>query len=574
MKNIALKNLHWSDFGWKGFHWNKKIWIPAVVLVLLAVGGYSAYRLYTQSKAETATSSTSTLQTATARLGSLTVSASAAGKVIAATEISIGFDESGTLSELLVKEGDKVQAGQVLARLETDQTEEEIALALAEAQLNVLTAQQALDDIYSSAQVDAAQALKDVEDAKQALEDLQSSDLTIAEAAQAVADAQEALKTAQRSYNGARSTADKNTIAQAYAELVIAKADLKDMQEKFDDYYKKPDDDLEKAAVQLRLSAAQTAYNTALSYYNAVTGTGSELVLAQTEADLAAAHATLADAQRAYERVKNGPSAGVTALAEANLAVAKAKYEALKGGADPAEIEKAEATLASAKAKLAVAQEDQAVIELTAPQDGTLLLIDSAVGQEVEAGPFITLADLSQPLLEIYLDETDLNMVAVGYEADVVFDSLPDDTYVGHVTQVSPNLETVSNVATVVAQVQLDSDSYAKPLSLPVGSNATVDVIGGRAENVVLVPVEALREISSGEYGVFVMENGEPTLRLVTVGLVDYTYAEITSGLEAGETVTTGEVSTTQSSATTDSTDEGGFEQMPMPPDGGMMPPQ
>jgi hypothetical protein len=82
MKNIALKNLHWPDFGWKGFHWNKKIWIPVVVLILVLIGGYTAYRLYTQSKAETERPSASTLQTAIARLGNLTVSASAAGKVI------------------------------------------------------------------------------------------------------------------------------------------------------------------------------------------------------------------------------------------------------------------------------------------------------------------------------------------------------------------------------------------------------------------------------------------------------------------------------------------------------------
>jgi HlyD family secretion protein len=573
MKNIALKNLHWSDFGWKGSRWNKKVWILAVVVILFSLGGFTAYRLYVQSKAETVAASTSSMQTATARLGSLTVSASAAGKVIAATETSIGFGESGTLIELLVKEGDVVQEGQALARLETDQTEEEIALTLAEAELNVLTAQQALDEIYSSAQVDAAQALKDAEDAEQALEDLQSSNLTIAEAAQAVVDAQEVVKTAQQAYSGTRSSADDNTIAKAYAELVIAEHNLKDIQEKYDDYYKKSDDDLEKAAVQLKLSTAQTAYNTAAAYYNAVTGTGSELDLAQTTANLAAAQATLADAQREYQRVKNGPSAGEIALAEANLAVAKAKYETLKDGPNPAEVEKADAELASARAKLAVAQEDQAVIELTAPRDGTILSIDSTIGQELEAGPVITLADLSQPLLEIYLDETDLDMVAIGYEADVVFDALPDDTYVGHVIQVSPSLETISNVTTVVALVQLDGDSYAKPLSLPVGSNATVDVIGGRAENAVLVPVEALREIEAGEYGVFVMENGEPTLRLVTVGLIDYTYAEITSGLETGETVTTGEVETKQSD-TTESTDDGGSEQMSMPPDGGMMPPQ
>jgi len=56
--------------------------------------------------------------------------------------------------------------------------------------------------------------------------------------------------------------------------------------------------------------------------------------------------------------------------------------------------------------------------------------------------------------------------------------------------------------------------------------------------------VEALREISPGEYAVFVMTNGQPKLRVVTVGLMDYTSAEITSGLEAGEIVTTGTVET------------------------------
>ena len=60
----------------------------------------------------------------------------------------------------------------------------------------------------------------------------------------------------------------------------------------------------------------------------------------------------------------------------------------------------------------------------------------------------------------------------------------------------------------------------------------------------VLVPVEALREIGMDEYAVFVMEDGEPRLRVVTVGIMDYTSAEITSGLEAGEVVTTGIVET------------------------------
>jgi hypothetical protein len=56
--------------------------------------------------------------------------------------------------------------------------------------------------------------------------------------------------------------------------------------------------------------------------------------------------------------------------------------------------------------------------------------------------------------------------------------------------------------------------------------------------------VEAVREIGPGEYAVFVMEDDEPKLRIVTVGLLDFTSAEILTGLNAGEVVTTGVVET------------------------------
>jgi multidrug efflux pump subunit AcrA (membrane-fusion protein) len=541
MKALDLQRLPWH-FDWKQIFQQRRRWIFFIALLLLAAAGYAGYRVLTQTEAEA--SASDQIQTATARRGELTVFASGAGQVVPAAEVGLGFDESGTLVEILVKVGDQVQAGQALARLETNQSEQDLALALAQAELDVLTAQQALDESYASAQMDAAEALKAVEDAEQALEDLQNSDLRQAQALQAVAEAQEVVKEAERAYNGVRSTASQSVIDAAYAELVLAEKQLKEMQGKFADYANKPDDNLEKANLQLKLSKAQAAYDTALSYYNAVSGTGSELDLERTAAELATAQAELAEAQREWERVKDGPTPGEIALAEANLEVARSKYEILKNGPDPAEIALAETNLANAQAQLAVAQEDQAVIDLVAPFEGTILSIDASVGETAGTGAIISLADLSQPLLEVYLDEGDFDKVAVGLEAEVVFDSLPDSTFTGRVTAVNPSLQTVSNVATIVAEVQLDEASYSKPLALPVGSNASVDVIGGRAENAVLVPVEALREIGPGEYAVFVIEDGEPRLRVVTVGLMDYTSAEITSGLEAGEIVTTGVVET------------------------------
>ncbi len=526
----------------------RRIVIGGLILLVVAAAATSIYIYRTRQTAATAQVAVSSLQTAVARRGSLTVSASAAGQVVTSGEVSLGFDEAGTLSELLVKVGDEVTAGQALARLEIDQSAEDIALALAEAKLNLLTAQQALDDLTASNQLDAAEALNAVETAQQALEDLQDPALRQAQAAQAVAEAQAEVNTAMSIYNGTRSTADAATIAKAKAELTLAASKYQEAKDRYDDYAGKPDTNLEKASETLKFNAAQTAYNTALRYYNAVTGTGSEIDLAQSAADLAAAQAKLAQAQRLALRIADGATPGEIALAKANLAVAQAKYETLKNGADPTEVSRAEAELASAQAKLAIAEETTPVVELTAPMDGTILTISASVGEALESGAFITMADLTQPLLQVYLDETDVDKAIVGYEADVVFDSLPDETFTGRITEVNPSLQSVSGVSAVMVKVLLDSDSFAKPQMLPVGSNASVEVIGGRTENAVLVPVEAVREISPGEYAVFVLENGEPKLHIVSVGLMDYTYAEILNGVNAGDTVTTGVIETAAAS--------------------------
>jgi len=520
----------------------KTLWIILIIILVVGGGGYGLYTWRTPEEAETA--ETPEMQTAVAREGDLVVSASGVGSVIAAVEVNLGFDESGTLTELLAGVGEKVEVGQVLARLDTGKSEAEIALTFAQAQLDLLNAQQELDEIFDSKDMDAAEALKAVEDAEAAIEDLFDVELQQAEAQQAVAEAEEALSNAQREYNNVRLTASQSNIDAAKAELILVENDLKYQQDLFKEVADKPDTNLEKANRQLQLNEAQLAYDTALSYYNALTSTGSDLDKALTEAALQAAEAQLAEAQRDWEQIKDGPSPGEVALAEATLKTAQAEWEVLKEGVDPEEIALAEATLKNSEANLELALEEKAVLALVAPISGTILSISADVGEEISTSAIIVLADLSLPILEIYLDETDLNKVGLGYEIEVVFDALPDDVYSGHVIQVDPSLETVSNVNAVRVLAQLDAESFAKPQDFPVGMNASVEVIGGRTEGAVLVPVEALREIAPGEYSVFVMENGEPKLRMVKVGLMDYTSAEIIEGLDVGDIITTGIVET------------------------------
>ena len=124
------------------------------------------------------------------------------------------------------------------------------------------------------------------------------------------------------------------------------------------------------------------------------------------------------------------------------------------------------------------------------------------------------------------------------YPVEIFFDAIPDNIYAGTIIQVDPVLTISNNISTIKGLVQMD-ESYSG-VNLPIGSNAAVDVIAANAEQVVLVPVEALREITPGNYAVFIIENEVPVLRLIEVGIIDITYAEVISGLKAGDIVSTG----------------------------------
>ena len=92
----------------------KRNWIIIVVLII-AAGAAAAYYISISGPSEAAEED-ETLQTTIARQGDITISATAAGTVIPATEIQLSFPTNGVLSELLVQVGDEVQVGDVLDR--------------------------------------------------------------------------------------------------------------------------------------------------------------------------------------------------------------------------------------------------------------------------------------------------------------------------------------------------------------------------------------------------------------------------------------------------------------------------
>ena len=148
----------------------KKIyWIMLIMTLLLAGVGY--YFVYGNTPVEA--SEEPPIQTAIARQGEMVIYASGAGSVVPASEIGLGFDESGTLIELNFELGDEVEAGDVLARLQTKNTQEEIDASISDAELNVIRTQQALDDLYSNAEIVLTNALNDIAISAQQVRDTQ-----------------------------------------------------------------------------------------------------------------------------------------------------------------------------------------------------------------------------------------------------------------------------------------------------------------------------------------------------------------------------------------------------------------
>ncbi|HUE98586.1 MAG TPA: efflux RND transporter periplasmic adaptor subunit [Anaerolineales bacterium] len=477
-------------------------WLIAGIVVLAIAGGAAFY--YTSStRASTTTTEEAPVQTATAFQGSIVLYANGTGTLAPAREASFGFGTSGQITELNVRIGDTVEAGQVIGEIDN-------AGALAEYQ----QAKRSLDDLTTPASfAEAEQAVAEADvaiyNAKQDLEYLISSDVYYWELE--LATAEETLQAAQAD-GGSNPTAEqKENIDVASTALSRAQTNLEAAQLRYINEYV-PD------TFSYTITDTEDTDgdgNTEETYVEAV---------APSEAEIAAARATY---QLAIE-TKNE---------------AQAYLDMLNGEALPEDVPGSSLTsLVEAQTALQAAEENLNATQLISPISGTVTDVTASVGDSVIESSIITVADLNQPYtIDAYFDAEDWSKVQVGYETEIVFDILPDDIFTGTVTLVYPELDTSSNSSLVHAIVRLNETIET---NLPSGTSAAVDVIGGKAEDAVLIPVEAVREIDDGKYTVFVMEDGTPKLRVIEVGLQNITYAEIKSGLEAGEVVTTGIVET------------------------------
>ena len=521
----------------------KGFWIVlAIVLLAAAGGGYYYYNnvyLAAQQPAEP------TIKTAKVRKGDLVVAASGSGELVSLAEVERGFRNGGLLAEVLVKVGDEVRAGDRLVAL--DDAEARKALAVADlqlaqakaalaAQLDTASAERAV----KLAEIQVAQAETNLQTAQLKLDDLLNwqADENAVKLAQAnLAAAQAGYGTVAARYENQEDqlTPARVNLEQAMDTLAEAQAFYRDAMDGARDWEKNIDLTREGAAKSLaraeyEMQVAQANYDLA--------------VIGVNNSDLLDANAKVLNAQVALSNAQTGPSetdvqGARLQVEQANLALTQAQlnFEAAQLAAEGADLTQAEVAVAQAQLNLEAAQQALAQTALVAPFDGIVSAVGAQAGENVGTGPVVTLVDLSRPELVIYLDQTELDKIAVDYEVQIIFDALPDDTFSGRVERVDPALATIDGVPVIQGHVRLAELSFGKPQTLPAGLSAAVEVIGGRA-------VAALRELSPGLFGVCVLVSAKPTRPIVEVGLMDYTNAEILSGVALGDLVSTGVVET------------------------------
>jgi HlyD family secretion protein len=257
----------------------------------------------------------------------------------------IAFTASGVISEVLVQEGESVKKGQPLIRL-GDASDTNYASA----QLELVSAQQAINDLSNAAGTDLAQAIIDLKDTQEAYEKAENYVIYL------------------RNEKKVPQTETRSFLIQTWKGY---------------------------------------DYRTKTKHFK---GPAPEDWIIEAENDLALKKAELDDAQRAYDRLKDGADAEQRAVLEARLDAAEAGL---------------------------------AAFSVIAPFDGVVAEMNAKAGSSINAGQVaVTIADFSSWLIETTdLTEIDVVTLSEGQPVAITLDAIPEAALNGVIESISQTYE-------------------------------------------------------------------------------------------------------------------------------------
>ena len=383
--------------------------------------------------------------------GSATSDAIQASGQIEAREILVSPELSGRVVEVLVDEGDAVNTGDPLLRLDDSLllSEKRAAqAALDSAKANVLAVQATLDS--AQAQYDmtlsAALTLNPYQDSWKAskpgefkqpawyfsrADQIGSAQKEVEQAKKGVDEAEQNLDEVEKRAGSSEYLNLEKTLSDARAAFVAAKAVL--------DHTNGASDgsSLHDAAQKAYDDANTNLKNAQRDYDDALTTDGAKDVLkARAEAEVARERYFAAmDALRALQTGQDS-----LPVVAAGKAVDQAK----------AVLEQAQSAVGAAQANLDLIDTQLEKLSVRAPMDGVVLVRSIEAGEVIQAGmPAVTIGDLESMKVTVYIPETEYGRISLGQDASLAVDTYPQETFPAKVTRIADKAEfTPQNVQT------------------------------------------------------------------------------------------------------------------------------
>jgi RND family efflux transporter MFP subunit len=482
-------------------------------------------------------------QTVIVQRGDLNLEIAAAGNLALSHTEDLAIDlfyQEGTIEEVLVKDGDIVEEGQVLINLDADEWNDELnALqkALTTAKRNLTSKESTLTS--TERQVTAKE--KAVTDAErqvttkdlavsQAQLDLDTAAYNLSQVSD-LKDIQDEIDSAQFAYDvavkmltgdmGGAGGLDSYTY---WAQLKTqAKSALTTLEDEKDEI--------------LSGTSLSTSESVALEL------TKYKLLVDKNELALADAKAAVEDAQIAVDDAKY-------AVTEILLELENAKLD----------VEDAKQTVEEAQSDLDKAKDLSPVI--TSPFSGFVTKVNVEGGDEVMKGTVVVqIADPNKFEADILVSELDISQVQEGGDASVLVDAF-DLSLEAKVTHIAPTATISSGV--VNYNVTVEVQSIPEDANLKEGMTVTVSLIVSNRQDVLLVPYEAITKENGQSYVQVLLPDDTIEKRAITTGVTDYQYTEVTEGLSEGEQVLISQWTASESTTTTEQQQQSQGSMIPM----------
>ena len=456
-------------------------------------------------------------KTEMARTGEFRVKIRETGNLEPLVSVEVKSNVSGEIEQLLIEEGDYVEKGQELLRLDDEQVSERRK----QAQANLGSSRASLEQARSQTFLTEKRQSSDIQQLKNTVKSAEAS------LASVEATATQQLSSAQTDIERSRNMLEQDRIALSQAKITLQQADIQLEQNQANESSAKIEFDNVTAEYERQKDLYTKKYVSKKSLEDA------ELRLSQVKSSYQTAQKNVTSQTKSIESQKRNIEARDRAIAnrqatirlqEQNLGTIKTSQEA--------NTKRSKADLESAKIRLqqaleTVEQETSVSInsEIQAQSgllraESTLQSIDDELGWTVVKAPLsgrvtrlafeegeivmgsrsgygsqgpaiLVISDLSKMVVKTRINEAEISKVALGQQAEITIDAYPNLLFSGEVTEIAPSANTGQGSSGVVAfevVIEIATSEY----ELLPGMSANVDIIVFDEVSVLQLPIEAV----------------------------------------------------------------------------------